>query len=723
MVALWRFAKWFVLRHAGFPADHLTSLTFSESCWLAERSPESEAAGREALNRESEAAAVAVARLFTTPRFAGALLLSNPGSYEVLSSWAAQVASGERRVTRSLDRQKSRTLMMYLQRLCMKSETCSFFGSTAWGRLDPESRQNVSLTGPPQAAAAKRRVVFAHWAAQALASAISDDPALRCHIPFRTSPSCIVQDGRARMGGFTVNPILRLAEIDLSPLEQKVLERLREPASLAELAVGLGVTAGELNAVCQRLAKWGLLADRLEIPVGTAEGLAWLQKRCAVLPGWAASPWREVLASLSRMQKSFEDGDVTERAEIFRRAGELFLQATGLAPIRRAGQHHADRALFAEDCGDAFSLVIGGELAQDLTEGLAAVLNRVLEPSARRQLSQRLELARRLRAQFGPQARLPLDAFLAWSRHELRHGDCPEQPSHAALGGPLVCGPDVIIDASSVDDINEGRYQLILGETHGIATLLLQERWAAFHPDPQSLTSEVQGLVTSLYPECRVVQLASLHDNHGDAAFYMDIPAIEAPGPAPLDLDRIPAGALTVGLYGHELVLYAPASDEPLKLSEAASSAASLRSLIALLAPMPGSTAEPIPDLSQRHTGRITEGRFVVRRERWILRRTDLQPPGPRRSDWQAFVAARRAVRALGLPRFTFVRLKGEPKPVFVDWENWLLIDSVLRHCKEDDEPLVVTEALPQPGEAWLPGVEGRVVSEVRMGGYHLPGA
>jgi len=114
-------------------------------------------------------------------------------------------------------------------------------------------------------------------------------------------------------------------------------------------------------------------------------------------------------------------------------------------------------------------------------------------------------------------------------------------------------------------------------------------------------------------------------------------------------------------------------------------------------------------------------GRVVLNRETW---QPDVQelvthaPPGsPLRPDDDPDGVLRLTLyrRARALPRFTFVSVPGEAKPVFVDFESPALVRQLWRLLRRRSGTVRISEMLPGPDELWLDNGAGRVCSELRM--------
>jgi hypothetical protein len=105
---------------------------------------------------------------------------------------------------------------------------------------------------------------------------------------------------------------------------------------------------------------------------------------------------------------------------------------------------------------------------------------------------------------------------------------------------------------------------------------------------------------------------------------------------------------------------------------------------------------------------------MVVERESW---RVAVSEAPADRSDYQC-LALRSWLIGLGTPRHVFVRTPGAPKPILVDRDAPLLLQSLARALRQADPTAMVdiVEMLPGPDGLWLSDAAGqRYTSEFRI--------
>jgi hypothetical protein len=121
------------------------------------------------------------------------------------------------------------------------------------------------------------------------------------------------------------------------------------------------------------------------------------------------------------------------------------------------------------------------------------------------------------------------------------------------------------------------------------------------------------------------------------------------------------------------------------------------------------------------HTPRVTVGRLVVQRETW---RTTAGACAFAAATGEAgrYLEARAWRAELGLPERVFARVGTELKPCYVDFASpayvaaFVAMVRVALRTAGPEVPVVLTEMLPTPEQAWVPDAAGRrYFSELRV--------
>jgi len=114
------------------------------------------------------------------------------------------------------------------------------------------------------------------------------------------------------------------------------------------------------------------------------------------------------------------------------------------------------------------------------------------------------------------------------------------------------------------------------------------------------------------------------------------------------------------------------------------------------------------------HRPRVWVDEVVIAREAWRLDAAAVAP-WAREEAPDRFLEVTRTARALGWPRYVFVKATGETKPIFVDLHSPALVELLCKQARAASS-LVVTEMMPSPDECWLEDADGqRYVAELRL--------
>jgi Lantibiotic dehydratase, N terminus len=743
--ALWR---WSGLRAAGFPFALAEALA-APGCAAAADRPPAEPGYREAFQQALRRTTAALAELAADERFREAIAWQNR---QVLRNTLDPLVREAPEVRNRRRRRREATVASYLQRYCAKNDTIGFFGPVGWARWVDEDGLVADAT-PGRGLLARRTVYFEGWAVDALAAALSRDRRLRPWLEPRANPAM-------HLDGLTVHRP-HGSPLRLAPLEAAVLAACRGGRTARQVAVELlwSATPGlrneaEVLAVLEGLQRSGLLSWGLDLPVEAhpERRLRRLLERVedAGLRAQALRPLDELEAARAQVAEAAGSPERLDRA-----LGALettFTRLTGAAATRSPGRFYAGRTPVYEDCRRDLELTLGPAVLRALGPPLSLALDgaRWLTfaiARAYRQAFRELhaDFMRRSGRRTMPLGRLsfmahpllfgdarPLDGVVRsfqdrWlellalppmARRVEHTSDALRPRVQAAFPAPgpgwaSACyqSPDVMIAAPSLAALGRGDFQLVLGELHlGLNTL--DARWSvAQHPRPQELATAVEQDITGrrvlpIFPKdwpevtSRTYPPPALLS---ESFHYLALGPDAAPAGKPLAL-----GELVVEDDGDGLLVRTRDGRLCFDVVEVFAELLTLASV---------NCFRLLPPLA--HTPRVTIDRLVVAREAWRF------PPAACRfaADDEAarFRAARRWAREHGLPRHVFVRAPAEPKPYFVDLDSPPLVDllaAVVRRSAEvtPDRPVVLTEMLPTPEQAWLPDADGRrYTSELRL--------
>jgi len=737
--AVWRDAQ---LRSAGFPAAGLDRFSAPECAATADAFLDGraertvlEAAHAAAIAQESKV----VAEIAADPLFREALTWQNPGAAARIAMPAPAGQSASQRRNRS--KAKDNLITRYWQRYCGKNDTIGFFGPTTWVSLDPEAPAVRAHHGDRLVRA--RTVYFEHWALDAFARHLAADQRIRPWLPVGPWPHVTVDGRHVLMPGRDPLP--------LTDAEAHLLARCDGRTSAAVVAGGPDHASA--LALLDGLAARGVIWWGVDLPPnpGAEEVLR------ATVTAIADRAARErALAWLGRLDTardavSTAAGDPDKLAAALGHLDAEFTSITGAAAERRHGQMYAGRRICYEETVRDVEVTFGGPVL----EAMAQPLGVVLLPAAR-WLSTAVADAytrafRTLYAELGGNraAGIPLHRFWAaalplftdpgpvvsevaaafttrsatlFGLDQLPPGTRRVALSSAELAGPAaklfaaprpawagarIHSPDLQICAESVTALAGGEFTIVLGELHAMWPTLDNASVADRHPEPARLraaaAADIGRQIVPFYASwCAQAtpRMASVRSDDYQLAFTPESGA----DPARL----LPAMTITVTEQDGELV--AAAADGrrwPLLAMFAIPVAWSGSDLFKLARP-------------DRHVPRITVDQMVVVRESW---RTTVAEAWPARSGGlPEYLAVRRLRRALGLPEKLFVKISTEVKPVYADLTSPRYVSALatmLRAAREragGEAEVVMTELLPGPDQAWLPGPGGqRYFSELRV--------
>lgn len=517
------------------------------------------------------------------------------------------------------------------------------------------------------------------------------------------------------------------------------------------------------------MAAAGALIAELEVPVGTPDPVARLLADLPAADGSGTEDglrsWREELEAAAGALAEFPAASVPRRQQLFRELEEQFAKLTGQAATRGLGKVYADRSLLSEEFHRVLSdLRIGGRLLRTIEDDLGPVYDLFLLSPRRRLTAERDLLADWWQARFpAGQAVSPavflrdflddldrleprylaidreIDSLNELVRDELLPASAigesavtiDSQRLSALLDAnsvptPAVCNIDLMVVADSAESVRRGSFRVLVGECHAVRELLSHGPLGSFlQAFDTSFGAQVAARYGALLPADEIV--ADVIRSHSDKTLaQLSLPGIdvEVQGRSPKDRSQVLAlHDLQVVLDGSCLRLYSPR----------------LRTFVRLMGPPLGTfqlprnpftifgwpryySGPPVKTAGLSHVPRLELGRTILQRERWNVPAEEFARPiayGSARFDDIAggdFLRAKRVQRDHGLPRHVFVKLSGEAKPVYVDFDAPLLVRQLARLARKASGRIEITEMLPGPDGLWFPGEDGPVTCELRLG-------
>lgn len=737
---LWRESA---VRAAGFPFAALHGLGQPH---LAARVDAQDAEFRSLFEAAVSASCAALAEIVDGDAFRTALLWQNRVAVdEVLETFLATWRSGAPRNARQ--RKRGNLLTKYALRYHAKNESIGFFGGVGWARwVDANRGAEFEVSGSHREIVA-RRVQVEGWAVQVLADRFSADPATRRWLcPVRTPT---VRVGAVTGGGGLVRSTVR-DWFEMPRPRYDVLAACDGHTTVTQLAERLGRSVGDVQETVDALERARLVSLGIAVPPVTDPD-GFLRERLAEIPEPAVREGH--LTVLDRFLAAVD----TARAATGPRQLAPALHALEGAFAAATG-HRADnlraargRALLVEDCRVSTEMLLGPRLRDDLAEPLTLLLT-----SARwlidRVTARYLTMLGDIHDGLAPAGRVSLAAVCAefwprctpaamldvaaddiaelqrrwsqilaipdgvrWHRADTAGMDGAVREQFAAPAAPWASGrfhgPDLMLAAADVAAVRRGDYQWVLGEVHCGQNTLNQGVFVLSHPEPDRLRAmddEDAGSDDSLspfYPSSWPDVSARSYPPPflvSGRRTYLRFAA--EPGRGGPRTREIPISALCL-VRDDQGSLWVEDDDghrrHPLAV------------LGEFLIDAVHHTFQPIAPVP--HRPRISMGKLCVSREQWRLPVGRLTWPAER-DEADCYRAATRWADGLGLPRWVFFRIAGEPKPFCVDLTSPLTVTmmaTVLRraHLRHPESPVVITEMYPGPDQLWL----GGHTSELRL--------
>lgn len=122
-----------------------------------------------------------------------------------------------------------------------------------------------------------------------------------------------------------------------------------------------------------------------------------------------------------------------------------------------------------------------------------------------------------------------------------------------------------------------------------------------------------------------------------------------------------------------------------------------------------------------RHHKRLQLGNVVIQREHWLIPSSELLQIVNQTEQIKLFYQFNEWRKANGMPERVFVKFEDEPKPIFLSFKSFILVDLIARKVKKVSGFIYFSEMLPDKEELWLRDKRNkRYTSEFRLMYYPL---
>jgi hypothetical protein len=273
--------------------------------------------------------------------------------------------------------------------------------------------------------------------------------------------------------------------------------------------------------------------------------------------------------------------------------------------------------------------------------------------------------------------------------------------------------PDVMLSASSVDDIRAGNYQFFLGEFHIGYNGLSSSCFFNQHPSPEEM-------LQNFHADLQTTNVATLESTAERGETSRTRFVLNAPDDTRIVFshDKCPDPETEWTTIG-ELVVEEIEDELMVRTRDG-------RHRFNLMDVFDRYTGSVILNhfkiTGQRdYTPRISIDKLVVHRETWRIPASDIPFAFESEAERQ-FLEARQWMQQYGMPRFVFVKSPIEPKPVYIDFASPIyvrILSKLIRQITEsdlDNPKLVISEMYPAHDKLWLTDADGkRYTSELRI--------
>lgn len=656
-------------------------------------------------------------------------------------------------------RKREMIVARYLQRYCVKNDTIGFFGPVGWARFTDGEGWIVSRPGPRLVDA--RTVYFECWGIDALAEMLARDKALRLWTAPRLLPFFHLEGEDLyvyyqRPSRLSAQEAAVLQACDGEGLAKEIAARL-----LSACVPGF-TTEADVYRLLESLEEKGVIAWTLELPIILHPDQALRRALEKIEDNGLRAHALGMLEPLERARATVEAaaGDCERLDSAMAQLEDTFTKLTGMAPTRPGveGKAYSSRTLVYEDCRRDVEVELGGDLSRSLGEPLSLML------TSARWLT--YEMAKRFRKTFEQVfARLVrkdgspiVDLASYWYNilpslydRELNHTEpvlqlfqqrwadvlaldsrgaerrvhytCDELRPRvlAAFKAPgpgwtmaRYHSPDIMVAAADPEAARRGDCFFVLGEMHLASHTMRNTLFAAQHPAPE----EFQRFYERDFPEPRIVPIGPkswpemtartlpLMVNRKDwvllgARDSFGAPKSQAMNIGSLVVEQTPEG-LVVRTRDGRLTF------DPVETFASEMLSAVVVNCFKIFGP-------------SEHRPRVTIDKLVISREAWSFEPEEVEFAFEK-SESERFLAARRWMQEMELPRFVFYKTPVERKPYYADFESPIYVEMFAHAVRSSaegnpgEQTIEVSEMLPGHDHNWLRDAEGNAyTAELRI--------
>lgn len=700
---------------------------------LLQQAAEWQRAGRERAELEMKEKRAVLSQLLQSSRLREALWSMNPRFDEAVTRYL----KNQRAERTADDKRFERRLITYLQRLCAKNETNSFFGPIDYAKPNQEQQAPIFYEWSVPFLR-ERRVFCSYWAVESLLKQICSEPGV---MPFLRPRRHTLY---SRAGDFVLRSGVNGRETKLSTLSAAIYDLADGTLSFREMAERLDESLEAVMEQGKILAQKKAVILLPILPGDEEDGIAWVLKWLNGQP--QQFPNRDVwISNLTRLQEEIKTIETTgwpERKSRLRELEQTFVQLTSLDATREAGEMYADRSIIFEDTRGPLNIEFGGAFWAKIEESLQPILEAARADALQTARQERQVAARLLNEWTKGRGTMPYLSFLNHrsrieglqdliepspssfqqaAKRRLGEGE-PSSPLHlqpadlavAAEGAgqtetaaenaldSFFLSVDLMFIPKGGDDV-----QIVVGEAHPqFLTAVFPS--AFFYPERERMMEEIEEWAKQqrVYPH-----MAQIAYHRRTKIFPYQLPGkvIEIlPRLPEIDDQVIPAGELYVSVREGEVYLHDQSGQE-----------------WRMFPPLHAEPLDPVALFSHprlniatvktgKRTPRIVMDNVLLQRARWELDCDDWQVEKGSDHPFDLMLHFYRLKEKEGMPDWVFVRVEGERKPFCIDFANVFLLEMLQGQFKQSPTA-VCSEMVPAPNELWLDDNGERYCCEFRM--------
>lgn len=635
-----------------------------------------------------------------------AVFLSSPNAYEngIKSFLTSEI--GKTRI--NSQRRKERLAAIYLQRLVSKNETASFYGPTNYGTYTMKSGDlEIKTTG-----GIRRQLFIAYWAVQALAEIIAEDPMIQPYLKPKLSP--FIKRNKNELINASNGKRIKLPSAYL-----KIVHETNGIKTIQDIALSTEQSLDECLKRVLKLKEKRLIILGLDFATSVFEPFEELKKKIVELPNECKTKpkWLNIINEWSFYLMSWRESESFEqRRNILQLFEQSFETHVGRSPRKDEGKHYSDRLIVYEEAqGDVTTCNVGEKIHSEWKKQLIPIFQLLtcraaIEHQAFTEFANRKYITFEQNPNFLTFA-LYMQNFkkeaICFVNKKLQEFDlkiAEWMKSYLTQEGKVILtsesvesfcenypsldyalfSPDLMILAKDIDAINNGDYQLVLGEVH--SGIQIWSVLNTMYPNKTELNEEIY-----------------YHLGSNLQTLWLEHVGPRAPGKTFRPELR---GGKTVENLGHSIkarnqVLsvadldlvyenkrFYVVADGKQKVMDLETDVEPLNQIFGL------PSVKSFSIQMGNYTPRIEINGVVFQRERWDMNCKDIIEEITYEKAWSLLEWSHQFKEKHRMPRYVYVRGSDEPKPIYIDFYNYFMVEILYQILKRNNS-VIFTEMVP----------------------------